>query len=110
MNGAVTPIIPNFQAVSRSGVRYPSLCEVRSLNGIPSTTLAEGHHSQGLYLCSPRGTPTITGRPQTSLCGGVSQAPGRRSAGNKSSGRVWGARSARLNTCRTPRACPQPRH
>ncbi|MCV7022906.1 MULTISPECIES: DUF1942 domain-containing protein [Mycolicibacterium] len=51
MNGAVTPIIPNFQAVSRSGVRYPALWQVPSPNGIPSTTLADGQTSTGkLYF------------------------------------------------------------
>lgn len=51
MNGAVTPIIPNFQAVSRCGFRYPALWLVPGPNGIPITTLAEGQTSMGnLYF------------------------------------------------------------
>lgn len=49
--GAVTPVIPSFQAVSHSGVRYPVLWQVPSTNGISGATLNEGQMSTGkLYF------------------------------------------------------------
>ncbi|CAJ1505403.1 DUF1942 domain-containing protein [[Mycobacterium] burgundiense] len=50
-SGTVTPLIPNFQAVSDSGVRYPVLWQVPSANGISGATLSQGQTSTGkLYF------------------------------------------------------------
>jgi hypothetical protein len=51
VSGTVTPIIPNFQAMSASGDRYQVLWQLSSPAGIPGATLGEGQTSTGkLYF------------------------------------------------------------
>jgi len=51
VSGAVTPIIPNFQAVSASGDRSQVLWQLASPSGISGATISQGQMSSGkLYF------------------------------------------------------------
>lgn len=51
VTGTVTPLIPNFEAMSTSLDRYPVLWQLANPSGIPGTTLAQGQTSTGkLYF------------------------------------------------------------
>lgn len=59
-SGTVTPLIPNFQSVSHSGVRYPVLWQVPSANGISGATLSQGQTSTGkLYFDVTADDPVV---------------------------------------------------
>lgn len=47
VSGTVTPIIPNFQAMSVSGDRYQVLWQLSSPNGISGATIGQGQTSTG---------------------------------------------------------------
>jgi hypothetical protein len=46
-SGTVTPIIPNFKAVSTGGRSYPALWQLASPQGISGATIAQGQTSTG---------------------------------------------------------------
>jgi hypothetical protein len=51
VSGTVTPIIPNFQAMSASGDRYPVLWQLSTPAGISGATIGQGQTSTGkLYF------------------------------------------------------------
>jgi hypothetical protein len=51
VSGTVTPIIPNFQAMSASGDRYPVLWQLSTPAGISGATIGAGQTSTGkLYF------------------------------------------------------------
>lgn len=57
-SGTVTPVIPNFNATTDDGGRYPSLWQLASPQGISGATLAEGQSSTGkIYFDVTGGDP-----------------------------------------------------
>jgi hypothetical protein len=51
VSGTVTPIIPNFSALSADGRSYQVLWQLASPQGLPGATIAQGQTSTGrLYF------------------------------------------------------------
>jgi hypothetical protein len=72
VSGTVTPIIPNFQAASAAGVRYPVLWQLASPAGLSGATISQGQESTGkLYFDVTGADPTAviytTGGPMPSM-------------------------------------------
>jgi hypothetical protein len=83
VSGTVTPIIPNFQAVSASGVRYPVLWQLATPGGLSGATITQDQQSTGkLYFDVTDADPTAiiytTGGPRPSMmwcCGAGMSMP-----------------------------------
>ena len=62
VNGIVTPVVPNFSAVTESGQRYPALAGAWTPQGFTSAPLLPGGSSNGkIYFDAVGGPPTGVG-------------------------------------------------
>ena len=69
-SGTVTPIIPNFHAVSADGRNYPALWQLASPQGISGATIAQGQTSTGRVYFDATGADPM----MVSYTGGGSQS------------------------------------
>ena len=59
ISGTITPIIPNFRALSADGHTYPVLWQLASPQGLPGSTIAQGQTSTGKIYFDATGADPV---------------------------------------------------